>query len=131
MGAAATSAALALFYQLTRPHNPEYLKSKGTCNLLLLHTVVIGLFQHLNFSLLFAVNIGHNWHRVVVPNKEEVLVSQISCTFCGTCSDAAIVQTGFPQTVADAPAVVRRDTLNEKTSLNHSSGEAQRQISSR
>ena len=54
-----------------------------------------------------------------------MLVSQTSCTFCGIFSDVSTVQTGFPQTVADAPAVGRRDTLNEKKSLNRSSGEAQ------
>ena len=46
-----------------------------------------------------------------------MFISQTSRTFCGTFNDAGIVQTGFPQTGADAPAVARRDTLNEKSFL--------------
>ena len=62
-----------------------------------------------------------------MPHKEKVLVSRTSCTFYGTFSDAAIVQTRFPQPLARAPIVVRGGILNEKTSLKPSSGEAERE----
>lgn len=62
-----------------------------------------------------------------MPHKEKVLLSRAGSTFYGTFSDAAIVQTRFPQPLAHAPIVVRGGILNEKTTLNPSSGEAERE----
>jgi hypothetical protein len=62
---------------------------------------------------------------VCCAEQGKVVCTPDYCTFCGIFSDATIVQNGFPQTVADAPAAAKRDTLSEKTSLNSLSGEAQ------